>query len=78
MIRPNKHAHPDKTLVCAASVLLKRLRSKRTDTFDDLRACLVRYEPDAVSLFLPAVNLLFLFGLVEYRQQNDTFEYIGR
>ena len=78
MIRPNKHAHPDRTLICASSVLLKRLRDKRTENFDDLRACLTKYEPDAGSLFLPAVNLLFLLGLVEYRRQNDTFEYVGR
>lgn len=77
MIRPNKHAHPDKTLVCASAVLLKRLRSKRTETFDDLRACLIKYESDAAALFLPAVNLLFLLGLIEYRKQNDTFEYVG-
>ncbi len=77
MIRPNKHAHPDKTVVSAATVLLRRLRSKRTESFDNLRQCLEKHEADAVSLFLPAMNLLYLFGLIEYRRKNDTFEYKG-
>jgi hypothetical protein len=77
MIRPNKHSHPDKTLVAASTILLRRLRRKRSETFDDLRQCLTKHESDAAGLFLPAVNLLFLLGLVEYRKKNDTFEYIG-
>jgi len=78
MIRPNKHSHPDKTLVSASTVLLKRLRKNRSESFDELRQHLVKRESDAAGLFLPAVNLLFMLGLVEYRKKNDTFEYIGR
>ena len=78
MIRPNKHSHPDKTLVSASTVLLRRLRKKRSESFDELRGCLVKQESDSAGLFLPAVNLLFMLGLVEYRKKNDTFEYIGR
>jgi len=77
MIRPNKHSHPDKTLVAATTILLRRLRKKRSETFDGLRSCLIKHEPDSTGLFLPAVNLLFLLGLVEYRKKNDTFEYLG-
>lgn len=77
MIRPTKHSHPDKTVVSASTVLLRRLRNKRSASFDDLRGFLVKHEPDASSLFLPAMNLLFLLGLTEYRQKNDTFEYTG-
>ncbi len=77
MIRPNKHSHPDKTLVSASTVLLRRLRKKRSESFDELRQCLIKKESDAAGLFLPAVNLLFMLGLIEYRKKNDTFEYIG-
>ncbi len=28
-------------------------------------------------LFLPALNFLFLMGLIEYHQKNDAIEYIG-
>lgn len=77
MIRPNKHSHPDKTVIAASTVILRRLRNKRTETFDELRRCLAKYDADSVSLFFPAVNLLFLLGLVEYRSKNDSFEYVG-
>ena len=77
MIRPNKHSHPDKTVIAASTVLLRRLRSKRTETFDELRQCLAKYEADSVSLFLPAINLLYLLGLAAYRSKNDTFESTG-
>lgn len=77
MIRPNKHAHPDKTLVSATSVLLKRLRNRRIESFDNLRDFLTNRDVELASLFLPAVNLLFILGLLEYRKQNDSFEYVG-
>ncbi|WP_423785746.1 ABC-three component system middle component 8 [Gimesia maris] len=77
MIRPNKHSHPDRTLISATVVLLKRLRRKRTETFDELRNCLAKSKASE-AFFLPAMNLLFMLGLVEYRKKNDTFEYIGR
>ncbi len=77
MIRPSKHAHPDKTLVSASTVLLKRLRTKRSESFDELRDSLLKRDADSESLFLPAMNLLFILGLVEYRKKNDTFEYVG-
>jgi hypothetical protein len=28
-------------------------------------------------LFLPALNLLYLLGLVEYRPKTDALEYVG-
>ena len=77
MIRPNKHSHPDKTLVSASMVLLQRLRRKRTESYDELRRHLTRRDSDLAGLFLPAVNLLFLLGLVEFRKKNDSFEYTG-
>lgn len=77
MIQPSKHAHPDKTLIAVAVTLLKQLRSKRSTQFDELRDYLVKRTPDASSLFLPALNLLFLLGLVIYRKHNDSFEYTG-
>ena len=78
MIQPNKHAHPDKTLIAVASTLLKQLRNKRSSQFDELRQDLNRSNPDAMSLFLPALDLLFILGVVVYRKQNDSFEYTGK
>ncbi len=77
MLRPTKHSHPDRTVVGVALVLLGRLKSRRLDEYDDLR----KYARKAIAggdvLFLPALNFLFLLGLVEYRPKNDSLEYLG-
>jgi hypothetical protein len=78
MIRPSKHAHPDKTVVAVATILLKRLRQQRTQEYDELRHYLEKNIRGAGTLYLPALNLLYLLGLVEYRPKTDALEYMGR
>jgi hypothetical protein len=78
MIRPSKHSHPDKTVVSSSTILLKRLLKRRSVSFDELREFHSKKDSEVDSLFLPALNMLFLLGLVEYRRQNDTFEYVGQ
>lgn len=77
MLRPSKHAHPDRTVVNVALLLLRRLRAKRLSDYSSLLA----YSRKAVSggdvLFLPALNFLFLLGLVVYHSKTDSFEYVG-
>jgi hypothetical protein len=78
MLRPTKHAHPDKTVIAVATLLLHRLKAQRVETFDGLRRYLIGAREGVGSLFLPALNLLFALGLVEYRPKTDAFEYTGR
>jgi hypothetical protein len=77
MLRPTKHSHPDRTVVGVALVVLGRLKSRRLDEYDALR----RFARKAIAggdvLFLPALNFLFLLGLVEYRPKTDSLEYLG-
>ena len=77
MLRPSKHAHPDRTVVNVSMLLLARLKARRMEEYDELK----RYAKKSVSggdvLFLPALNLLFLLGLVAYRPKTDAFEYVG-
>lgn len=77
MLRPTKHSHPDRTVVGVALVLLGRLKSRRLDEYDALR----KFAREAIAggdvLFLPALNFLFLLGLVEYRPKTDSLEYLG-
>jgi hypothetical protein len=78
MLRPSKHAHPDRTTFAAATVLLRALRSKRIIEFDDLASTLTATAgPSAEFLFLPAVSLLHILGLVDYLATVDSFEYRG-
>lgn len=77
MLRPTKHSHPDRTIINVSLLLLVRLKTRRLEDYDSLR----KYSKKAVAggevLFLPALNLLHLLGLIEYRSKTDALEYVG-
>jgi hypothetical protein len=58
-------------------MLLARIKTLRVEEYDTLR----KYAKNKVSggdvLFLPALNFLYLLGLIEYRQKTDSLEYVG-
>lgn len=78
MLRPTKHDHPDKTVIAVAALLLHRLKNQRVESFCELLHYLTGAREGVGILFLPALNLLFTLGLVEYRTKTDAFEYTGR
>ena len=77
MLRPTKHSHPDRTVINVALLLLARLRALRVEEYGALR----RHAKNSVAggdvLFLPALNFLYLLGLIEYRPKTDSLEYVG-
>jgi hypothetical protein len=77
MLRPSKHSHPDRTVISVSLLLLARLKARRVDDFDGLR----KYAKKAITggdvLFLPALNFLYLVGLIDYRPKTDAVEYVG-
>ena len=77
MLRPTKHSHPDRTVINVSLLLLARLKSRRLEDYDNLR----KYAKKTVSggdvLFLPALNFLYLMGLINYRPKTDAVEYVG-
>lgn len=77
MLRPTKHSHPDRTVINVSLLLLTRLKARRVDEYDKLS----KYAKKAVAggdvLFLPALNFLYLLGLIEYRPKTDAVEYVG-
>lgn len=77
MLKPSKHSHPDKTVLSVAALVLARLKGRRAEEFDSLRQVVTKKIPGAEFLFLPALSLLFLLGLVEYRPKTDALEYVG-
>jgi hypothetical protein len=78
MLRPTKHSHPDKTVMNLSMLLLLRIKTQRIEEYEELRGYVKKNVPGGDFLFLPALNLLFLLGLIEYRPKNDSIEYIGR
>lgn len=77
MLRPNKHSHPDRTIINIAMLLLARLKVQRLEGYGKLRTYVKKAVIGGDVLFLPALNFLFLLGLIEYRPKNDTIEYVG-
>jgi hypothetical protein len=77
MLRPSKHSHPDRTVVNVSLLVLVRLRKRRLEGYSALRGYVKKTVAGGEVLFLPALNFLFLVGLVEYRPKTDAIEYVG-
>ena len=77
MLRPTKHSHPDRTVVNVSLLLLSRLKDRRVDEYDELRKFAKKHVVGGDVLFLPALNFLYLMGLVEYHPKTDAVEYVG-
>lgn len=77
MLRPTKHSHPDRTTINVALLLLVRLKTRRIEDYNNLRLYAKNVVVGGDVLFLPALNFLYLLGLIEYRPKTDSMEYIG-
>ncbi|HWR28871.1 MAG TPA: ABC-three component system middle component 8 [Negativicutes bacterium] len=77
MLRPTKHSHPDRTVINVSLLLLARLKTCRVDEYDVLRKFVKKRIVGGDVLFLPALNFLYLMGLVEYLPKTDSVEYVG-
>lgn len=78
MIRPSKHNDPDKTLIYASFLILKRLKKSKIVSYEDLLGFIKKEITSGEYLFLPALNFLFLLGLINYQSKNDMIEYIEK
>ena len=77
MLRPTKHSHPDRTVISVSLILLARLKKRRLDDYDGLRNYAKKVVAGGDVLFLPALNCLYLLGLIDYRPKTDAVEYVG-
>lgn len=78
MLRPTKHSHPDRTVINVSLLILSRLKKLRIDEYDALRNFSKKSVIGGDVLFLPALNFLYLLGLIEYRPKTDAVEYVGQ
>ncbi|MGT0195180.1 ABC-three component system middle component 8 [Burkholderia pyrrocinia] len=58
-------------------LLLARLKTRRLDEYDVLKKFAKKSVVGGDVLFLPALNFLYLMGLIEYRPKTDAIEYVG-
>ena len=77
MLRPTKHSHPDRTVINVSLLLLARLKKLRLDSYSELRTFAKKSVIGGDVLFLPALNFLYLLGLIEYHPKTDALEYVG-
>jgi len=77
MLRPTKHSHPDRTVINVSLLLLARLKARRVDDYDVLRKYAKKSVTGGDVLFLPALNFLYLMGLIDYHPKTDAVEYVG-
>lgn len=77
MLRPTKHSHPDRTVINVALLLQQHLKKHRLDEFKNLHDYAKKAVNGGDVLFLPALNFLFLLGLIDYRPKTDVIVYLG-
>ena len=77
MLRPTKHSHPDRTVISLSLSLITRLKNRRIESYSDLLEYSKKTIAGGEVLFLPALNFLYLMGLIDYRVKNDSIEYVG-
>ena len=77
MLTPQKHLNLDVSVLRISALSLKEIRKRRTIEFNTLHTRICRRTgADGSLLFLPALNLLFLLGKIDYHIKNDSIEYI--
>lgn len=77
MLRPTKHSHPDRTVINVSLLLLTQLKKYRVEEYGKLRKYIRNLVIGGDILFLPALNFLYLLGLIEYHPKTDAVEYTG-
>lgn len=76
-LQPNKHSNPDQTVIAVAALILKTLSNHGVEQYDALCDAVEKKIENGRLLFLPALNLLFLLGVIDYHKKSDVFEYLG-
>ncbi|ELP6122764.1 hypothetical protein QTV43_004000 [Vibrio vulnificus] len=77
LLKPNKNANPDLTVMATSTFLLKRIKKNKVETITDLRLALLENDKSSTPLLESALEFLFLLGLIEYHTKNDLIEYTG-
>jgi len=77
LLKPNKNANPDLTVMAVSAFLLKRIKKNRLETITELQLALLENDKSSTPLLESALEFLFLLGLIEYHTKNDLIEYTG-
>ena len=67
LLKPNKNADPDLTIMATSTFLLKELKQNQFEKISELRLALMENNKNAVALLEPSLELLFILGLGKVR-----------
>jgi len=77
MLTPTKHMNLDNSLIRISALIIKIIKKSKIIKCNELLNKLINSEGENVRYsFLPALNFIFLFGLVEYYPKTDSLEFI--
>lgn len=77
MLKPHKYLDLDNSVLLISSEMLKVLTEYNCIEYEDLfRIIKEKFEESGDFLFLPALNFLYLLGVVEYSSELDMLELI--
>lgn len=77
-IFPDKHEHPSCTIVYVSYLILKKIKKERLVAYETLHDLIKNEVRGGSELLLPALNFLYLLGLVKYHLKIDSFEYVEK
>jgi hypothetical protein len=78
MIRPTKHIDLSTCLISVVSVILSELRRTKSIPLEELDDVIQsRINTTARLNYIPALNLLFLLGSIDYDEKGDAIVYQG-
>lgn len=78
MIRPGKHLNLNLCVLRIATIVLSQLQRHRVENFQTLLQKVRDIAGDDAEVwFIPALDLLFLLGRINYLPQRDTVEYVA-
>lgn len=82
MLKPTPHFSYEKSPLNLAGCIIDIIRKSKVISFSDLLEKLVttyKFDKDlneVNSHILPAIDLLFILGSIEYYSQNDSFVFV--
>lgn len=80
MLKPTKHLNLNLSPLRIASIILRYLKSERVVTYDKLIEEVTFTtgidSKDIVYAIMPAINLIYLLGKLDYYPKTDSFEFL--
>lgn len=80
MLKPTKHLNLNLSPLRVAAIILRYLRRTRLASYDQLLTEVTSItgvdSKDTVYIIIPAINLIYLLGKLEYYPKTDSFEFL--